>query len=190
MKSLKSKKLIAPALAFMMFTALARLSLPAAEGQMGSAAGRPGNVFYSGSGKRQLFMFNFSLGTAAYLKGRSGLHQPLGMGLSLSYVRNRQFYGVRAVSATFTDWGGRDSSLLYGRAWVSDRSMFSIASGLGISTFSGSFHRIGLPLDIKAITLSRKNSGISFGLHGFAFFTTSYLHFGICLNLGIFVFSG
>jgi len=164
----------------------------------GSTAGltadqRPGIALFSGTGGRQLYMLNISAGPAAYLQGRHDLIGTPGLGLSLSYIHDRQFFGVRAASAAFIGGGGNDISLLYGRAWVSEHSLLSIASGLGSSGFdsdSESFRRIGLPLDIRALLLSGGSGGASLGVHGFAFFTTSYLYFGICLNLGIFASSG
>ncbi len=140
-----------------------------------------------------LYMLNISAGPAAYLQGRHDLIGTVGLILSLSYINDRHFFSVRAASASFMDGGGNDISLLYGRAWVHERSVISIASGLGSSGFDtdgASFGRsIGLPLDLKALLLSGRYGGLSLGVHGFAFLSASYLYFGICLNLGIFVSS-
>ncbi len=127
------------------------------------------------------------MGIGAYLRGRHDLTGTLGLGFSLSCIDGRHFFGARLVSAAFMDGGGRDLSLLYGRAWKSGSFLFSIASGIGLSAFDdigSNDPNFGLPLDVKALVLSSKRGGVSLGIHGFAFLAAAYRYFGICLSLG------
>ena len=108
----------------------------------------------------------------------------MGTSFGLSYIKGHHFFGVRSVSASFyPHTNGNDLSLLYGRAYIDDNFIFSIASGVGYSTFYRSF---GLPIDIKILGLLSRRSGVSLGVHGFAFLTSANQYFGICLNLGLF----
>jgi hypothetical protein len=141
-------------------------------------------------GNRKLYLLNLSAGIAAYLQGHHDLTGTPGLGLALSYINGPHFFGVRWASAAFIDGGGYDFSLLYGRAWLVRSFLFSIASGLGYSTWDTPweyYSRIGLPVDIKALVLSTQKGGVSLGIHGFAFIASTYQYFGVCLNLGIFV---
>jgi hypothetical protein len=213
MQILTSKKLIASALTFVLVLTFSGLPLPARERQgimvemtpadgsssgnfsiqpftAGSASGEragesglPANK----TGERKFYLLNLSMGIGAYLRERHDLTGTLGLGFSLSYVDGRHFFGARLVSAAFMDGGGRDLSLLYGRAWKLGSFLFSIASGIGLSAFDdigSNDPNFGLPLDVKALVLSSKRGGVSLGIHGFAFLAAAYQYFGICLNLG------
>lgn len=143
-------------------------------------------------GNRKLYLLNLSAGIAAYLEGHHDLIGTPGLGFALSYIDGPLFFGVRGASASFMDGGGNDFSLLYGRAWTVHSFLLSVASGLGYSTWdtpSEYYSRIGLPVDIKVLVLSAKKGGGSLGIHGFAFITSTYQYFGVCLNLGIFASS-
>jgi len=138
--------------------------------------------------ERKFYLLNLSMGIGAYLRERHDLTGTLGLGFSLSYLSGRHFFGARLVSAAFMDGGGRDLSLLYGRAWKSGSLLFSLASGIGLSAFDeigSNDPNFGLPLDMKALVLSTKRGGLSLGIHGFAFLAAAYRYFGICLNLGV-----
>jgi len=139
-------------------------------------------------GDRKWYLLNVSAGIAAYLQGHHDLIGTPGLGLSLSYISGPHFFGARWASASFMDGGGYDFSLLYGRAWSVHSFLFSIAGGLGRSTFdTDSEHGscIGVPVDLRAMVISSKKGGASLGIHSFAFFAANYLYFGVCLNLGI-----
>ena len=174
MNIIKYKKLIVMTLIFVLFLALVQLPLPAS-----------GDLELSDNGRNSdpLLMMNLSMGYSFY-HFRGYRSSTLGTGFGLSYIKNHHLLGVRSVSASFTPHTyGNDLSLLYGRAYVNDNTVFSIASGIGYSSFYKSF---GLPIEIRILGLPSRTEGVSFGVHGFAFLTSSNQYFGICLNLGLF----